>query len=151
MGREFKACRRRTFGGRKIRGVHGPGHARGQDVEDFGTPVSRVHRGTSAASGGRVVHEVNPRGKGHLLCLHEVGKVSQVPRTAAHIHLVSAPRGHVGWLSLRDNGIGLRRLRADQRSRAAPQIRRIPDQSSPAIRIKWISVSCTHEFAAVPA
>ncbi len=82
MGREFKACRGRLCGFRRIGAINGPGDARGEDVEDFGTPVGRQEHPHAAvvarvAAWRRFVHAVSPGAGGHLLYLHEVGEVSR--------------------------------------------------------------------------
>lgn len=86
MRREFKACRERICGIRGRAGINGPGDPRGEDVEDFATPVGRrkwPHATAVArvAAWRRFVHAVSPFAGGHRLCLHEGGKVSQRTET----------------------------------------------------------------------
>lgn len=49
MGREFKACRGRICGFRRIGGIDGAGDPGGEDVEDFATSARRWERTHSAA------------------------------------------------------------------------------------------------------
>lgn len=82
MGREFKACRGRICGIRRIAGIDDPADPGGEDVEDRGTPVGRRERSHAAASARvadwrRFVHAVSSRAGGHHLYLHEVAEVSR--------------------------------------------------------------------------